>query len=82
VPRLPRRGISPRRFIGPPPLSLALRGICNMKTVRLAFPIAFGFPKRRAVAPGLEIGSHFIIGWTKGSSQLLTRSDAAARSVP
>lgn len=55
VQRLPRRGMSPRRFIGPP-LYLALRAICNMKNVRLVFPIAFGFPKRLAVAPGSKLG--------------------------
>jgi hypothetical protein len=54
-------------------LSLALRAICNMKNVRLAFPVAFGFPKRLAVAPGSKLGP-FIIGWPEARASVTQSS--------
>jgi hypothetical protein len=58
VQRLPWRGKSPRRFIGPPPLSLALRAICNMKNVRLAFHCLW-VPKTPGGGTRLEIGAFY-----------------------
>jgi hypothetical protein len=72
VQRLPRRGMSPRRFIGPP-LSLALRAICNMKNVRLGFPCLW-VPKTPGGGTRLEIGAfyHRLAGGSSKRHPVLT----------
>jgi hypothetical protein len=74
VQRLPRRGMSPRRF-SEPPLSLALRAICNMKNVRLAFlPPCLWVPKTPGGGTRLEIGAfyHRLAGGSSKRHPVLT----------